>query len=114
MYLFVVPAGVNVSDVFRKHYAVMKETLNPDDLTHHLYTEGLISVTERDNINQHQNTHEKTILLLKAVESAIKLDPKQFDVFLGCLKSVPKYTMYREHLYEKTATGSKLSVEERS
>ena len=84
----------------------MKETLNPDDLTHTLYSENVISKSDRDEISHHLNTQSKTESLLQALERAIGLDSKNFDIFLSHLRNIPKYEHLRE---EMDAAKSKLS-----
>ena len=73
--------------------------VNPDDVTAKMYSEGLISVTERDGINIPGLTMQKrTSTLLEALERAIMCDEIKFIIFLNILEDVNKYKLLVDNI----------------
>ena len=66
--------------------------LNPDDISANLYSAGLLSKLERDEVNKiMQAIHTRVTTLLSAVERVILIDPKNFSTFLDILDQTHKY-----------------------
>ena len=69
--------------IFRKFFHLLM-SVNPDDVTAKMYSEDLISTTEREEINSPALTMPKRkVALLEALERAI--------IFLNILAEVNKY-----------------------
>ncbi|KAL5469233.1 hypothetical protein EMCRGX_G030458 [Ephydatia muelleri] len=82
----------NVAEIFRINYHQLSEALNPDDITAELYSTGLISQAEKDEIEVAGQTKQcKTAKLLDAVRRAINTKPNNFDTFLNVLNRLQKY-----------------------
>ena len=82
----------DVAEIFRIHYNKLSKTLKPDDITAELYSTGLISKAEKDEIEVAGQTQQcKTTKLLDAVQRAINTEPNNFDTFLNLLNRHPKY-----------------------
>lgn len=84
-------ADAAVRDVFRSHFATLIEAINPDDLTHKLYSSALITAADMSTIDTPQNSYMKNTILLMAVDRAIVIHDKNFETFLTIMKSVQKY-----------------------
>ena len=77
---------------FRSMYADLQSQLNPDDTSANLYSAGLLSMSERDEVNNIMLTnHKRATILLSAVERAILIDPKNFSIFLDILDTINRY-----------------------
>ena len=77
---------------FRSMCADLQRQLNPDDISANLYSAGLLSMSERDEVNNVMLTSQKrATILLTAVERAIHIDPKNFSTFLGILDKIYRY-----------------------
>ena len=74
------------SEVLRKHYGALYDTIhNADWLTIALYSEGLISRSARQDIEETLKQNNKNTKLLAAVERVITIDPDKFEYFLNVL-----------------------------
>ena len=79
---------------FRSMYADFESQLNPADISANLYSAELLSVRERDEVNNIMlPIHTRVTTLLSAVERAILIDPKNFSTFLDILDKTPKYKL---------------------
>ena len=77
--------------IFRKFFHLLM-SVNPDDVTAKMYSEDLISTTEREEINSPALTMPKRkVALLEALERAIMCDQNKFIIFLNILAEVNKY-----------------------
>ena len=82
----------HVAETFRKKYDLLSETLTPDDITAKLYSRGLISASEKEDIEVAEvPLKRRTAKLLAAVERAIKTEPDNFYTFLKVLNGHLKY-----------------------
>ena len=78
-------------ETFRKHSADLLTVIqDPGVLAWELYSKDIITVDERDAACYHLHGRSmRTLNLLSAVESRIKVDPGTFDVFLSVLAKQP-------------------------
>ena len=82
----------NVADIFRIVYATLTKALVPDEITPALFSEGLISNFEKNEINvQGQTQEQKATKLLAAVQRAIHAEQNNFYTFLKLLNKHKKY-----------------------
>ena len=82
----------DVAEIFRLDYYQLSKTLKPDDITAELYSTGLISQAEKDEIEVAGQTEQcKTTKLLDAVQRAIHSEPNNFCTFLKLLNRHDKY-----------------------
>lgn len=81
-----------LTEVFRTNYAAMIEQIKPTEIYHKLYSGGLITQTERDNIFQYGDSRKGTTELVNAVERAIAANPSNFKIFLNILKTERRYS----------------------
>ena len=82
----------DVAETFRKQYYQLSETLTPDDITAKLYSRGLISDSEKEDIEVAEvPLKRRTAKLLAAVQRAINTEPNNFYTFLKMLNGHPKY-----------------------
>ena len=66
---------------------------DPELLAWELYSEGIITVDEREAACHHMHFRSmRTSSLLSAVEGKIKVDPAKFDVFLSVLAKNSSFT----------------------
>ena len=76
-----------VNKAFRKHYAVLLETIdNPTILAARLYSDDVLSRHTRDKINELTLTEQKVTELLVATEKTIRLDPSNYHKFVEALE----------------------------
>ena len=54
-------------------YSTLCEALEPNSLTRHLYSSGLLSTEERDGIQARPTRLEKSEEILKAIEGGVKM-----------------------------------------
>ena len=77
---------------FKKYYGELRDQVYPSDIAAHLYAKGLISDNERDDAcNVVHSEGHRMDRLLPAVERAIRIDKKNFYIFMDILDRVPKY-----------------------
>ena len=77
---------------FREMLADLQSQLNPDDISAHLYSAALLTATEHDEVNNRMlPNHARITKLLSAVETAIRIDAKNFSTFLNVLDITPRY-----------------------
>ena len=82
----------NVAEIFRHHYSKLSEQITPEDITGKLYSSGLISQHEKEEIQvAGQPKNHMTSKMLDAVERAIKADDDKFYTFLKLLNVHRKY-----------------------
>ena len=68
------------------------EILNPDDITAKMFSEAILTSSDKDGIsNQTLSKQQRNILLLKSLESSIKIDYNSFSTFLNILDEFSKY-----------------------
>lgn len=77
--------------MFQSTYAAMIDQIKPTDIYHKLYSDKLISKTERDNIFQYGDSRKGTTELVNAVERAIIANPSNFRKFVNILKTDRRY-----------------------
>ena len=83
---------MDAQSCFQAIFADLQNQLNPDDISAHLYSDALLTLTERDEVNnQMLPTHVRITKLLGAVETAIRIDAKNFSKFLNVLDKTPRY-----------------------
>ena len=83
---------MDAQSCFQAMFADLQSQLNPDDISAHLYSAALISPSERDEVNNHMlPNHARITKLLGAVETAIRIDAKNFSTFLNVLDKTPRY-----------------------
>ena len=76
----------------RRYYGELRDQVNPSDIAPDLYSEGLISLSEKDDAaNKMHSEGDRMDKLLPAVERAIEIDRKNFYTFMDILDRVPKY-----------------------
>lgn len=79
--------------VFKKYYNDLSEGLSPGDITTDLFSKGVISPSDLDEIQVVKQTNkEKADLLLRAVKRIIQIDHTRFFIFLKSLNKRRKYT----------------------
>ena len=63
-------------------FADLQSQLNPDDISGYLYSAGLLTKIEHEDVNlQILASHQNVTKLLTEVEKAIHINPKHFWVF---------------------------------
>lgn len=78
--------------VFRTLYADILEQINPDDIAAELYSKSLISLADREDVdNLMHSGHSRATVLLNAVERAVKADHNNVMIFVEVLHCIPKY-----------------------
>ncbi|KAL5469231.1 hypothetical protein EMCRGX_G030456 [Ephydatia muelleri] len=84
----------NVAEIFRIFYATLSEALVPDEITPALFSKGLISKLEKNEINvQGQTQEQKATKLLAAVQRAIHAEQNNFYTFLKLLNKHKEYKL---------------------
>lgn len=76
---------------FRAIYADLQNKLNPDDIDAELFSAGLLTESEMDDISSEHTKRKKMSILLSAVRRSIALDPAKYNTFFGILDSIDKY-----------------------
>ena len=80
-----------VQGIYRIFYADFEKSLNPDDITARLFSQNVITETEKDEINSEKTTLRKNKALLEALGRAIYIDHNNFTIFLNILGEVGTY-----------------------
>ena len=82
----------NEKERFRAIYAGLQSQLNPDEITGKLYSKGLLTMCEKDEINNSTCASTKRMAkLLDIVERAIHANGANYETFLDILDSIPQY-----------------------
>ena len=77
---------------FKAIYADLINQLNPDDITAELFSAGLLTNSEIDEIDNFMLTPRKRMsVLLRAVHRSIFIDPANFSTFLNIVDRIDRY-----------------------
>ena len=89
--------------IFRKHYAILCDTIqDPLTLAVLLYIRGIVTKEVRDRtFTLGLSTLQKSNALLSAVEGQIRLNPETFHEFLSDLKEDPSMRLLVERMKSK-------------
>ena len=72
--------------LFRKHYSDLCEVIhNADWIAIQLYSEGLLAMSTRRDIEETPKQTEKNIKLLSSIERVLLINPEKFEEFLHVL-----------------------------
>ena len=83
---------MDAQSCYRSMYADFQRQLNPADISADLYSAGLITETElEDVINLMHSDTVRAAAMLKAVGRAINIEPGNFLKFLDILERVDRY-----------------------
>ena len=79
--------------LFVTFFAKLRENVNPDDISAHLFAQNLITSCEKAEIDlQTFTTLVRMDKLLAAVHKGIRLDPRNYEKFLEILGKEKKYS----------------------
>ena len=77
---------------FKAIYADLQSQLNPDDISAELFSAGLLTESEIDEINNFMlPPRQRVSILLRAVRRSIAVDAANFSTFLNILDSIDRY-----------------------
>lgn len=77
---------------YRAIYADLQKEVNPDDIAAKLFSAGLLTESEIDEIENIVLTQRQRMsILLRAVRRSINVDPKNFSTFLNILDTTDRY-----------------------
>ena len=77
---------------FDKCTAIMEDCLNPDDITSHLFSEGMITRRERESISSKSNRFERASALISAVSRHLEMRPTDFNRFVRIIDREPAFS----------------------
>ena len=81
---------------FQQAYDVLAQCLelqtSPLDIANKLYSRKVIGIATKNNIGHVASPKEKARILLCAVESAIRINPTNFDKFISSLSEEPVFS----------------------
>ena len=83
---------MDAQSCFRSMFADLQRQLNPADISAYLYSAGLITETEFEDVdNRMYSDMERASVMLKAVGRAINIESGNFLKFLDILERVSRY-----------------------
>lgn len=85
---------VHAATIFREHFSTLADAIAqpdlPNKLASKLYSRSLVSRALRDTVHYTRGItlSDKALMILKAIEAGIQLEPLQLNHFLDVLRTV--------------------------